>query len=149
MARKYKRKVGSRNYKTTYTEETIFAALREVQRGSLSIRKASQQYKIPFGTLRNKIKKCHTKIAGGQKRLSNECEGQIVKTIDVLTEWKVPLSGFDISYLSLLNHIWTDVVLPIHVLGKIYQVQIGCTTLLSGTILHKELVTMSKAAEQK
>ena len=99
MVRTYQRKSGSRNYKSGYSEESLSSALREVRSQSLSIRKASSKYNIPYGTLRHKFKGMFSKKPGGQQRLSDECEQSLVATIDKLSEWKVPLNGFDICLL--------------------------------------------------
>ena len=99
MVSKYKRKPGSRNYKTGYSAEILDNALREIQSGSLSIRKASTMYKIPYGTLRHKLHGLHTKKHGGQNRLTVECEDLIVQSLGTLADWKIPLTGFDIRFL--------------------------------------------------
>ena len=99
MVRTYQRKSGSRNYKTGYSEESLSSALREVRSQNLSIRKASSKYNIPYGTLRHKFKGMFSKKPGGQQRLSDECEQSLVANIDKLSEWKVPLNGFDIRLL--------------------------------------------------
>ena len=99
MVSNYQRKAGSRNYKTGYSPAALENALREINAGNLSIRKASKQYKIPYGTLCHKSKGIHTKKQGGQYRLSKECEDLIVRSIVALTEWKVPLTGRDIRCL--------------------------------------------------
>ena len=81
MARTQKRKVGSRNYKTAYTENSLTSAIHAVNSSSMSIRKASKEFKIPFGTLRNKIKGLHSGKVGRPFRL---------ETIDCLKfkSWK-------------------------------------------------------------
>ena len=89
MPRHYRRKICSRNYKTTNTDKTVARALRDITSGSMSIRKASEHYRVPFGTLQNRSKGIHSKKAGGQRGLTDRCKKQIVVTIDVLTEWKV------------------------------------------------------------
>ena len=99
MARSYKRKSGARNYKSAYDQETLSRALEKIRSNQLSIRKASRQYQIPFGTLRHKFKGMHSKDAGGQKRLSHECESLLMKGIDTLAEWKVPLGELDLRVL--------------------------------------------------
>ena len=65
----------------------------------MSIRKASEYYCVSLGTLRNRSKGVHSKKAGGQRRLTDRCEKQIVGTIDVITEWKVPFGGLEIRQL--------------------------------------------------
>ena len=59
----------------------------------------SRKYSILYGTIRNKINGWHSKQHGGEKRLSGSFENTLVGTIDELTEWQVPLSGYDIRCL--------------------------------------------------
>ena len=49
--RNYKKKLGSRNYRTGYPEQSLQSAITEVQQKNVSIRKASKKYKVPFETL--------------------------------------------------------------------------------------------------
>ena len=98
MPRSHKRVAGSHNYKS-YTDEALSKAVREVKAGSLSMRKASKLYKIPFGTLHKKLNNKHSKKADGQQRLSQELENQITNADDVLSDWKIYLSGIDIRQL--------------------------------------------------
>ena len=74
-------------------------ALQHVQSESLSINKASTQFGIVCSPIFNKFKGKHTKTSCGQKQLSDNFEAQIVTAIDVLTEWKIPLCGFDICHI--------------------------------------------------
>ena len=100
MAPSQKKKApGRRNYKTGYSEEQLKTAIHAVNGRNFSIRKASKFYKIPFGTLRHKIKNLHSKNVGCPKRLCPDTEASLVKVIDTLAEWKVPLTGEDISLL--------------------------------------------------
>ena len=99
MPRVHERKAGSRNYLTGYSEDTLSRALDEINSGKVSIRKASREYKIPFGTLRHKVKGLHQKSHGGQKRLSDDCERLLLSALDSLADWKVPLGELDIRCL--------------------------------------------------
>ena len=98
MPNNYQRKRGSRAYKN-YTDETLSRAIDEIRKGLKSIRKASLTYKIPRSTLANKILHRHKKSAGGQTRLSDQCETMIVSALNILTKWKVPLTGIEIRLL--------------------------------------------------
>ncbi len=52
MVRNYKRKKGARTYRD-YEESELKKAFTEVRQKKLSIRKASQKYKIPFGMIQS------------------------------------------------------------------------------------------------
>ena len=54
MVRNYKRKPGSRNYKTTHSEEILSQAITEVKAKTISVLAASKRYKILYGTLYKK-----------------------------------------------------------------------------------------------
>jgi len=71
-------------------------AVQHVKSGKLSILKASKKFKVPYGTLYNKCHALHTKKAGGQLRITAATEDQLVKTINHLGEWKIPLDAFDV-----------------------------------------------------
>lgn len=97
--RTYVRKIGSRPYKSTYTQAALAKAISSFRSGRMSMRKASVTYKIPFGTLRNKCSDKFVKRVGAPLRLSAECEQRLLLTIDHLSEWKVPLDSMDIRLL--------------------------------------------------
>ena len=99
MARNYKRKAGSRNYKTAYTKDNVKDSLRENRTNGMSLRKASKTYYIPLGTLRNKVIGAHSGTVGRPPQLSEECSKQIAKCVDVLVDWKVPLFGPEVCLL--------------------------------------------------
>ena len=61
--------------------------------------KAQKQYGIPYGTIYNKLKGSQTKEHGTQPALSKEFEEILVKALDKLTNWKVPIDGYDIRCL--------------------------------------------------
>ena len=99
MPRKYTTKLGSRSYGSSYTVEALTKAVRQVKSGRMSLRKAIRSYKIPHGTLFNKVHGIHNRRTGGQHRLSPEAENRLLATIDLLCTWKVPLTGLDIRLL--------------------------------------------------
>jgi len=74
-------------------------AVRKVRTASMPLKTCARKYGIPVGTLYNKVHGGHNKKSGGQQRLSVECETHIFKTIELQTEWKIPLDGFDIRCL--------------------------------------------------
>ncbi|XP_057312287.1 uncharacterized protein LOC130653793 [Hydractinia symbiolongicarpus] len=106
----YKRKPGSRAYRTQYSQETLEAALKEVRNGK-SVFAASKEFKIPYGTLYNYSKEnpIHEKGRPGRKpALSEEEENTLVELISHLTSWKFPIDSFNIkqivhSYLMKKN----------------------------------------------
>ena len=61
--------------------------------------KACKKYRVPYGTNCNKINNFHPKKHGCQTALSNEFEEVLVKSLDQLTDWKVPFDGYDIRCL--------------------------------------------------
>ena len=109
MPRNYKQTPGSRTYHN-YTDETLQKCLSQLKDNKILMKAASQKYSIPYRAIRNKINGWHSKQYGGQKQLSGSFENTLVGTIDELTEWKVPLSGFDIrclvkTYLDKMDYI--------------------------------------------
>ena len=99
MVRTHKRKAGSRNYKTAYSQDNVKDAVRDVKTNGMSLRKASKKYKIPLGTLRNKVIGAHSGNVGRPAQLDEECVKQIAKCVDILADWKVPLSGSEVCLL--------------------------------------------------
>ena len=114
MPRIYVRKGGTRTY-GNYSQEALGKAVVEVNSGN-SIRSTAKKYGIPVGTLYNKVKARHSKMAGGQNRLSEECEDAILSTIHLVTEWRVPLNTLELrtlvkSYLDkigLIDNVFKD-----------------------------------------
>ena len=109
MPRNYKRTLGSCTYQD-YTDETLQKCLSLVKANKISMKAGSRKYSILYSTIRNKINGWHSKQHGGQKRLSGSFENTLVGTIDELTEWKVPLSWYDIrclvkTYLDKMDYI--------------------------------------------
>ena len=109
MPRNYKQTPGSRTYHN-YTDETLQKCLSQLKDNKILMKAASQKYSIPYRAIRNKINGWHSKQYGAQKQLSGSFENTLVGTIDELTEWKVPLSGFDIrclvkTYLDKMDYI--------------------------------------------
>ena len=60
MVKKYKRQLGSRKYKD-YSEDAIKEATQKVKNEEMSMNAASKTYKIPIGTLSNKLRGLHEK----------------------------------------------------------------------------------------
>lgn len=87
MGRSYEKKMGGRSYKN-YSEESLEEALSKIADGQISIRAASKQYKISFGTLYNKFKGLHTKKPGGQTVLTDIEEKCIINEVVKCGDWE-------------------------------------------------------------
>ena len=99
MVRNYQRKPGSRNYRN-YDKETLAKCLAKIKSNKMSLSKASKEFKIPKGTLSNKLDNVKQEgKAGDQMYLSVDLEEKLLLTMDTLTKWKVPLDGFSIRRL--------------------------------------------------
>ena len=98
MVRNYQHQRGSRLYQN-YTVANVDKALDDVKKGRKTLRKASEAYKIPLATLSRKSRNLQPKSAGGQKRLSDDCEKMIVSALGILAKWKIPLTGFETRLL--------------------------------------------------
>ena len=105
--RKSRRVPSSRSYKD-YGADTLKMALTQVRRGKISQRKAGAKYGISPSTLSNKINGRHPGTVGRQQKISAERESDIATAIDVLVNFKVPLTrdevrGFVKSYIDALE----------------------------------------------
>ena len=99
MPRNYKKKLGSRNYKTSYSQENLTKAIKDVETGWGCMLSVSKKFKIPHGTLHNKVNGLHSKKVGGQFRLSNDCEKKFLLLWTLLSFWKIPLTRNKICQL--------------------------------------------------
>ncbi|KAG5887303.1 hypothetical protein JTB14_006448 [Gonioctena quinquepunctata] len=79
MARKHKRLLGSRSYRN-YSKEKLEEALGKVVDGTLSIREATRQFSIPFGTLYNRFKGIHGNNPGRPTIFTHDEELAILKS---------------------------------------------------------------------
>lgn len=98
MPRKYVKKLGregKRNYNLIYLEN----ALKDVKAGKLSMRKASEQYGVPYSTLNEHYHEKHKLKYGGQTILSAEEEKYLSNGIQKCGEWGYPLTRWDIRLL--------------------------------------------------
>lgn len=102
MPRKPTHKPGTRPYgtKTRYTKEKLQEILHEIQSGQISQRKASLKYKIARNTLKNKIKKLHTKNVGRPVVFSQEEEQAFVDHILILSDLGLPISLYDVRCIA-------------------------------------------------
>ncbi|CAG9761269.1 unnamed protein product [Ceutorhynchus assimilis] len=99
MVRKYQRTLGVRKYKD-YKEQVVEEALGKVTEDNFSIRKASVQYGIPFGTLYNRYKGLHIRSVGRPTLFTPQEELQLVKSAATCGDWGYPLSKEDMQFLA-------------------------------------------------
>lgn len=104
MPRNHVRKLGARKYRD-YSTDKLDIAVEKVLAKEISMRQASINYKIPFGTLHNKIKKKHTLSIGGQTALRKEEEIGIIRNVVTCAEWGFPLNILD---LRMFTKIYLD-----------------------------------------
>ena len=107
MVRSYKRKLTP-----SYSEETLERCIAAVKNRNMSIRKAAAHYNVPYGTLHRRLKGTQTKKSGGQIYLPPAFEQHLVKTLDKLTDWKVPFDSFNIRCLVKAYHDSADIKHP-------------------------------------
>lgn len=99
MPRTYKRRLGSREYRN-YTESVLDEAITEVVEGRLSIRRASEKYDIPYGTLHNKYHGKYGKKPGAQPAFTRNEETKILESAAKSAEWGFPLSLLDLRMFA-------------------------------------------------
>lgn len=95
MVRKYRKKVGPgrrQNYNPVYFQN----ALKEIKRGRLSIRQASEQFAVPYTTLQNALKGNHPLKMGRPIALSQEEEQHLVEGLLTCARWGFPLQSTDV-----------------------------------------------------
>jgi len=96
--RTYRRKPGSRAY-SNYTKASLDKAVKEIQEGKISLRKAHRDYKIPIGTLSHRINRKHEHKVGHPTVFTAEEEKAIVDHINVVAAWGFPFDFFDLRVL--------------------------------------------------
>ncbi|KAJ8966903.1 hypothetical protein NQ314_003237 [Rhamnusium bicolor] len=99
MPRKHKRLLGYRSYRN-YSKEKLEEALGKVIDGTLSIREASRQFSIPFGTLYNRYKGIHGNNPGHPTIFTHVEEVAILKSAAKCADWGFPLSLMDIRMMA-------------------------------------------------
>lgn len=100
MVRTYKKKVNSRNYKSTYSAAMLAEALDKVKNGEMTLRKASALYQIPRGTLSNRLNKKHSGVPGHPSVFSEAEENSFVAHIAAVADWGFPFTTLDMRFLA-------------------------------------------------
>lgn len=98
MPRKYVKTIGARTYRN-YSSENVQKAVVAVKTGRLSIRQASIQFGVSYGTIFNRKNGLHTLKNGGQAMLSEAEEKDLTETIQIAGEWGFPLTQIAIQML--------------------------------------------------
>ena len=106
MVKKYKRQLGSRKYKD-YSEDAIKEAIQKVKNEEMLMNAASKTYKIPIGTLSNKLRGLHEKKVGHPYVFREEEEAAFVAQILEVSRWGFPFNLYDLRVLAktYLDHI--------------------------------------------
>lgn len=94
MVRNYTRSAGSRPYKV-YSEESLSAAVQAVREGSMSQLRASKFWKIPRGTLQNRLFERHEGNVGHPTVLTAQEESLISEAINQIWNWGFPVTVSD------------------------------------------------------
>ncbi|KAG5871036.1 hypothetical protein JTB14_010587 [Gonioctena quinquepunctata] len=99
MARKHKRLLRSRSYRN-YSKEKLEEALGKVVDGTLSIREATRQFSIPFGTMYNRLKGIHGNNLGRSIIFTHDEELAILKSAAKCADWGFPSSLLDMRIMA-------------------------------------------------
>ena len=95
MPHSHKWKSESRNYRTASSADDRNTAIDKENHKVQYVSLQSCKTLWHFSWNLHKLKGIHTGKIGGQYRLSEECESEILCIIDGLCEWKCPLTGYD------------------------------------------------------
>lgn len=99
MPRIYKKSPGKRSYMSTYSAESVVAAVDAVKNRSFTVYAASQLFAVPYGTLYNKVHGLHPMSIGGQTFLTESQEADLRMAIEFVGEWGFPLTPTSIRRL--------------------------------------------------
>ncbi len=100
MPRCYKRKSNALPYKSNYSSQDLAEAISAVETGTMKSWKAAKEYKIPKGTLINKLNGLHPRKPGPPTLFSEEEEASLVSAISALGDWNFPLTPFEVRLLA-------------------------------------------------
>ncbi|KAF2887830.1 hypothetical protein ILUMI_18343 [Ignelater luminosus] len=96
---KYKKKLGSKNYKN-YSSETLTKALNEIRSKKLSLNQASAKYGICKGTLSHKLREKHNNTKPGRPNVLDDNEEKALVHIVIETaEWGFPVTVDDLRHI--------------------------------------------------
>lgn len=98
MPRKYVKTVGPTSL-FKYTPEVLSAAVTSVESGENSIREAARQFRVPYGTIFNRIKGLFTGKHGGPTVLNDCEERELCDVVQIAGQWGFPLTQSDMRFL--------------------------------------------------
>lgn len=96
MPRNPKSPIGTRMY-TNYKPETLQACLRAIKSKQMTQRKASEHYKIPRSTIKNKLKNLHNKSVGRPTVFTPAVEASFAQHCIKLADFGFPLLPSDLK----------------------------------------------------
>lgn len=107
MPRIYVKKLGPRG-KCNYDKAYVQRAVAAVRKGSMSMRKASEHYGVPFSTIQRRFHGHHPLKYGRQPVFTENQELRIRDSLEVCAKWGFPLKSTDIrgivqQYLNKLG----------------------------------------------
>ena len=97
MPRVHKRIPGSRRYHD-YCDEQLKECINKIKSGTLTQRKAEEQYKIPRSTIKYKLKGQHEGTVGRPPVLSKDEETMILSRVQALCDYGFPATNEDVCY---------------------------------------------------
>jgi hypothetical protein len=96
MPRVYRRKLGARHY-ANYSKEQLELCLAAIRSGTMTQRKASEEFKIPRRTIAYKLKNLHMNPPGQPQIFTDEEEESIASHIEIMGNYGFPLTEFDLK----------------------------------------------------
>ncbi|KAG5868834.1 hypothetical protein JTB14_033273 [Gonioctena quinquepunctata] len=100
MPRNYRKKIGprrNRNYDLEYLKRAVAA----VRRVTCSLRRASEQFEVPYTTLNRWVNDKNNELwaYGRPPALNTLEEEKLVKIILICAEWEFPMKSYDVRYM--------------------------------------------------
>jgi len=97
MPRTYKAKLGAKR-RRQYCQGRLAEAIAAVQSG-MTQRAAAREFRVPRGTLQDKVRGKHRKTLGGQCVFTDAEETVIAQNIAVLGDWGFPLTILELRLM--------------------------------------------------